>query len=346
VKPIISIIIPTSGRASLLKYVLDGLERQTCRDFEVVLVHKPTADHTEEILKEYNKVLKIKTIVQKDGFVTDAYNLGLKQAKGEIIAFLDDDAVPYPDWLEKHLRIHSLYNGVGGISGAAKSAIEKNGKIVGKADDSVQRHGQQQKSCDLPWARPIKGMSDYYIFIGHDGLVHHRPKPKDIESYQVLPSLLYMGANMSVKKEALEGLRINDNLLLGFAFEQLLSYQIWRRGYRLLYCPNLEVLHIVHRESTGRFFQSPRRAALRDAEFVLTFAFLKSQERELSWIAHILGLLALIGRRITKANERGLTITAYRVFGLLRGFVIGSAYLMSRSAGQGFCTREALMKLL
>ncbi|MCJ7431732.1 glycosyltransferase family 2 protein, partial [Candidatus Bathyarchaeota archaeon] len=87
-KPIISIIIPTSGRADLLKYVLDGLERQTCRDFEVVLVHKPTSDHTEEILKEYNKVLKIKTIVQKDGFVTDAYNLGLKQAKGEIIAFL------------------------------------------------------------------------------------------------------------------------------------------------------------------------------------------------------------------------------------------------------------------
>jgi glycosyltransferase involved in cell wall biosynthesis len=346
VKPLISIVIPTSGRASTLKHVLEGLKRQTYRNFEVVIVHKPTSDNTGEILNEYSKALKIKVVVQKDGFVTDAYNLGLKQAKGQIVAFLDDDAVPYPNWLENHLQIHENYRQVGGISGATISTIEKNGEIVQEVDDSVQRHNQKQRSYALPWARPLDGMSGYYIFIGRDGLVHHHSKVENIDSYSLIPSLLHMGANMSIKKEALEGLHVNDELILGFTFEQLLSYQIWKKGYKLLYSPSVKVLHLVHRESTGRFFQSPKRAALRDAEFILTFAFLKSQERELSWIAYILGLFALIGRRITRVSERGLIITISRVIGLLYGFVIGSAYLISKAICQSFSIRVALSRLL
>ena len=344
--PFISIVIPTSGRASTLKHVLEGLKRQTYRNFELVLVHKPTSDNTEELLREYRKILKTKVITQKEGFVTDAYNLGLRQAKGQIIAFLDDDAVPYPNWLEEHLRIYDFYDHVGGISGPAISAIEKNGKIVKQVDNSERNYSRVQKPHDFPWARPVNGMLGYYIFIGRDGLVHHRSELENIDSHSIVPSLLHMGANMSIKKEALEGLHINNNLILGFAFEQLLSYQIWKKGYKLLYCPDIKVLHVVHRESTGRFFQSPKRAALRDAEFILTFAFLRSQERELSWIAYILGVFALIGRRITRVNERGLIITLHRIIGLLRGFVIGSAYLISKVIRQSFSIRAALSKLL
>ena len=82
----------------------------------MVVVFKPAGDATEKILKEYSKDLPIKTIMQKKGSITGAYNLGLKNANGQIIAFLDDDAVPYPNWLEEHVKTYGKYGGVGGVS--------------------------------------------------------------------------------------------------------------------------------------------------------------------------------------------------------------------------------------
>ena len=342
----VSIIIPTYKRGSTLKFVLKGLKEQTYRNFEIVLVFKPSGDQTEEIVKEYGKDLKIRVIVQKEGFVTDAYNLGLQKAGGQIVAFLDDDAVPCPDWLEQHLRIHDRHVEVGGVSGIAVSAIKKNEKIIQIHDKLGSQSSFRRAYYALPWARPLSGMSGYLIFFGRDGLVHHSSQLENKDVHSIVPSLLHMGANMSVKKEAIVGLRINDNLILGFTFEQLLSYHIWKRGYRLLYYPDAKVLHMLHRESAGRFFQSYNRATLRDAEFVLTFAFLKSQEPEISWLSYILSISALILRRMMRANEHGLLISLYRVRGLLHGFVIASAYLISEGMNRCFSIRASLSKLL
>jgi len=106
------------------------------------------------------------------------------------------------------------------------------------------------------------------------------------------------------------------------------------------------VLHIVHGESTGRFFKSPKRAALRDAEFVLTFSILKSREKEFSWAIYVLGVITLMASRITKVKDQGPVASAYRIYGLLYGFVIGSASIISRTLGQEFATRTLLSKLL
>jgi len=347
VKPLVSVIIPTYKRAHTLKYVLEGLKGQTYRNFEVVVVFKAAGDSTEEVLKEYGKDLPIKTIMQKDGFITDAYNLGLKEANGQIIAFLDDDAVPYPNWLEEHVRIYNEYREVGGISGTTKSAsIRRDEKIIQIPEGSIYPYSRKQRHYDFPWASPIRGMSSYLIFFGKDGLVHHHPRLENKNIHEVFPSLLHMGANMSVRKEAIKGLEINEDLILGFAFEQLLSYQIWRLGYKLLYNPNANVLHLVHSESTGRFFKTPRRAALRDAEFVLTFSILKSREKEFSWVAYILGITTLTISRLMRAREYGLLISIYRVYGLLSGFVTGCAYMISKTLKRSFPIRTSLSRLL
>ena len=345
-KPLVSVVIPTYGRASTLKYAFEGLKRQNYRNFEVVVVFKPAGDETEKILKEYSKDIPIKTIMQKDGFITDAYNLGLGKANGQIIAFLDDDAVPYPNWLEEHVKLYDKYSEVGGVSGATKSAdITEDEKIIQIPEDSIYPYGRKQRYHEFPWASPIRGMSSYLIFFGRDGLVHRQPRLENKNSHVIFPSLLHMGANMSVRREAIKGLQINEDFILGFAFEQLLSYQIWRLGYKLLYDSNAKVLHIVHSESTGRFFLSPRRAALRDAEFVLTFFILKSQEKELSWVAYVLGVITLIISRLMKAREYGLLTSIYRVYGLLYGFVTGCAYMISKTLKRSFPIRTSLSRL-
>src|SRR5712692_3179201 len=50
--------------------------------------------------------------------VVSAYNLGLKESKGDVVAFTDDDAVPKPDWIERLVRAYSP--GVGGVGGAVR----------------------------------------------------------------------------------------------------------------------------------------------------------------------------------------------------------------------------------
>lgn len=346
-KSVVSIIIPTYKRAHTLKHVLEGLRRQTYRNFEVIVVLKAGGDETEEILEKYSKDLPLIIVIQKDGFVTDAYNLGVAEANGEIVAFLDDDAVPYPNWLEEHVNIYNKYRRVGGISGITKSArITDNGELRQIPEDSFYPYGRKVKQYDFPWSRPLTDMSRWLIYFGRDGLVHHRLRLEDENLHGIFPSLLHMGANMSVKKAAIKGLSINENLILGFAFEQLLSYRISRRGYKLLYNTNAKVLHIVHKESMGRFFQSPSRAALRDAEFILTFFSLKSQEKGVLWVAYVLGLITLVIGRILRGRDYGFFISMHRIHGLLYGFVVGCAYVISRDIGGKFSIRNALKKLL
>lgn len=345
--PLVSVLIPTYRRAYTLKYVLEGLKRQTYRNFEVIVVFKPSGDETEDVLNKYSEELPIVTIEQKHGFVTDAYNLGLKEASGQIVAFLDDDAVPSANWLEEHTKIYGKYENVGGVSGTTKSAcISEDGKIVQISEDSVHPYRRRSKHYHFSWSRPITGMSNWLIYLGTDGLVHHHPQISKNDLKEISSSLFLMGANMSVKKEAVNGLKINEDLILGFAFEQLLSYQIWRRGYKLLFNPDASVLHIVHSESTGRFFKTPKRAALRDAEFVLTFFFLKSQEREISWLAYALGVLSLIFARTMRVREYGLLTSLYRIYGLSYGFLIGFTYTIFNAFGQKFSIRASLSMLL
>jgi glycosyltransferase involved in cell wall biosynthesis len=344
-EPLVTIIIPTFKRGHLLKYPLEGLKKQTYQNFEVIIIHKPSGDDTEKIVKKYSETFPLLVIKQKSGYVTDAYNLGLRKANGEIIAFLDDDAIPSKYWLEEHVKIYKKDKHIGGISGTTKSAqILKNGKI---AELETKDYSSKIKlQFNFPWSSPLTGMNNWLIYMGVDGLIHHDPLFTKPNLKGLFPSLLWMGANMSVRKKAIEGIKVNESLILGFAFEQILSYQIWERGYKLLFNPKASVLHITQTESLGRFFSSPKRAALRDAELVLTFSLLKNQEKEFSWISHILGILTLIAARIIRANKYGLYNSIYRIYGLLYGFVTGSIYIISKKRGQKFPVRTFLSKLL
>ncbi len=347
-EPSVSVLIPTYERAKTLKYVLEGLEKQTYRNFEIIIVLKPGQDETSSLLEAFQKKLRMKVVIQKQGSVAAAYNLGLRAAKGEIIAFLDDDAIPSPDWMETHIKTYERFENVGGVSGIAKSAkIQGNKRIVEIPEEHVYPYKRQQKYYDLPWTNPLRGMSDWLIYFGKDGLIHNRALLDEKETLrEPVPSLLYMGANMSVKRKAIEGTWVNENSFLGFAFEQVLSFQIWKRGYSLLFNPKAKVLHVIHRESTGRFYTTPKKAALRDAEFVLTFLSLRSKAKDVSWIAYILGVFKLILARILRAKNYGLTTSVYRVYGLLYGFVIANSYAISGALGGRFSIRNSLERLL
>jgi GT2 family glycosyltransferase len=95
----ISIVINTYNRAQHLPTTLEGLRTQTYPEFEVVVVNGPSTDGTDLLLRHYAMDLKI--VCCPKPRLGLSRNLGIEMAAGEIVAFIDDDAVPDNGWLEK-----------------------------------------------------------------------------------------------------------------------------------------------------------------------------------------------------------------------------------------------------
>lgn len=86
-----SVCIPTYNRAHTIKKPLDSLLKQTCNDFEVLVIDDGSDDNTEEIVSEYMDSLDICYIKKKNGGKHTALNVGLKTAKGDLFLILDSD---------------------------------------------------------------------------------------------------------------------------------------------------------------------------------------------------------------------------------------------------------------
>lgn len=115
--PKVSVMIPTHNRSTLLRVAIQSVLQQTFQDFETVVVDDASNDNTEEVVNSFADQ-RIKYIRHKtnQGEATTR-NTGLKNGKGEYIAFLDDDDEWLPDKLQKQVAIldHSPKE-VGGVN--------------------------------------------------------------------------------------------------------------------------------------------------------------------------------------------------------------------------------------
>ncbi|MFC2059680.1 glycosyltransferase family 2 protein [Chloroflexota bacterium] len=96
-EPTVSVIIPTYNRAHLIGRAIQSVLNQTYQDFEIVIIDDGSTDNTEEVVKgfSYDRLRHIQ-LSEKPGQCV-ARNTGLKAAKGEYIAVLDDD----DSWLDE-----------------------------------------------------------------------------------------------------------------------------------------------------------------------------------------------------------------------------------------------------
>ena len=102
----VSVIIPayTEERWQDLVDSVEGVQKQTRRPKEIILV----IDHNPKLLALAKNTFKNVMILEnaEDRGVSGSRNTGIKAATGEIIAFVDDDAVAAPDWLEKLIPLY------------------------------------------------------------------------------------------------------------------------------------------------------------------------------------------------------------------------------------------------
>ena len=98
--PFVSVVIPTYNHAKFLGRALQSVLDQTYPSWEALVIDNHSQDDTNEVVKSFDdpriRLLKI----HNHGVIAASRNLGMREANGEWIAFLDSDDFWYPKKLE------------------------------------------------------------------------------------------------------------------------------------------------------------------------------------------------------------------------------------------------------
>ncbi len=113
----LSVVIPNYNNESYIKRCVKSVLAQTYKDLiEIIIVDDCSTDSSREIIMDMaNKNSKIRPIfLEKNGKVSAARNIGLKEARGEYITFVDSDDFYYDDTkLENEMSLIKKYFSLG-----------------------------------------------------------------------------------------------------------------------------------------------------------------------------------------------------------------------------------------
>ena len=105
--PLFSVVIATYNRAELLRNAIYSLCQQTLdkNNYEVLIVDNNSTDNTPEIVDEFLGIDNVRYIRETNQGTSHARNRGWQEAKGEYVAYIDDDCKVPEEWLEVASRI-------------------------------------------------------------------------------------------------------------------------------------------------------------------------------------------------------------------------------------------------
>ena len=100
---LISVVIPSYNRFDYLKNAVNSVERQTYKDFEIIIVNDNSDDerYYKNNLSKKTKIIHVREKDKEHNGPGSVRNLGIAAANGNLIAFLDDDDI----WMEEKLEI-------------------------------------------------------------------------------------------------------------------------------------------------------------------------------------------------------------------------------------------------
>jgi glycosyltransferase involved in cell wall biosynthesis len=101
---LVSIVIPTFNHAHFINRALSSIINQTYTNWEVIVVDNHSTDNTVEVINklDHSRIKFIK--IHNNGIIAASRNAGLKEAKGDLIAFLDSDDWWTPQKLESSVN--------------------------------------------------------------------------------------------------------------------------------------------------------------------------------------------------------------------------------------------------
>ena len=101
--PLVSVVIPSYNRAHLLLKTIESVLMQRIASLEIVVADDGSTDNTKDIIKQLQLIYPFVSYVENAVNLGEAAarNLGIKNAKGKYLAFLDSD----DEWLENKLSL-------------------------------------------------------------------------------------------------------------------------------------------------------------------------------------------------------------------------------------------------
>jgi glycosyltransferase involved in cell wall biosynthesis len=112
----VSLIVATVGRERELERLLESLEAQTFRDFEVLVIDQNPDDRLAPMISKYSESFALRYFQSPLG-VSRARNVGLSLAEGEVIAFPDDDCWYRSGLLAQTAALFEANPNLDGVSG-------------------------------------------------------------------------------------------------------------------------------------------------------------------------------------------------------------------------------------
>lgn len=119
--PKVSVIVPVYNGENLLSQAIESVLSQTFQDFEILIIDDGPSDQSPNIIKQYEeqypeKVKYLEHPNHKNCGISASRNLGIQNAAGEYVAFLDSDALWLPEKLEHQVKILDNHQDVGLVS--------------------------------------------------------------------------------------------------------------------------------------------------------------------------------------------------------------------------------------
>src|SRR5262245_252375 len=197
--PRISVAICSYNGSRTIREALEGLRRVEYPNFEVIVVNDGSTDATAEIARKYN----CRLITTENGGLSSARNVAWREADGEIIAYLDDDAIPDPHWL------HFL----------AATFRENDYAAVGGPNIAPPHSSTIADCVDNAPGGPI------HVLLT-DQFAEHLP-----------------GCNLAIRKSCLEAVGGFDPVFRVAGDDVDLCWRLQQRGWALGFSPGAMVLH-------------------------------------------------------------------------------------------------------
>jgi len=196
--------------------------------YEIIVVDNGSEDHTPQVVSAMQEQFEqVRYLYESKLGLSVARNAGVRQAKGEIISFTDDDAIPTPQYVAELLAPYS-----------DPSVACVGGKIVASWPDGTPPD----------WFSPRYGNVVGQTSFGHTPRLMRKGE-------------FPFGGNISFRKEAFQALggfdenlgKRGDNNIWGEEID--LCHKLQRTGVRFFYNPKAEIAHIVGRaRATKRHF--------------------------------------------------------------------------------------------
>ncbi len=130
-KPKVTICIPTIGRLTYLGETLKSLESQTLQDYEVLILDSGSPEEAARVFREIAAADGRRRVVRSERVPMFAnFNVGLREARGEYVAFFHDDDVYEPDFLSRSVELLDR-NPRAGFAGSNYMIIDAEGRNEG-----------------------------------------------------------------------------------------------------------------------------------------------------------------------------------------------------------------------